>query len=179
MRRMVRKVIEGLLIALFCASVTTALACGAEPAPPSPAVTTTNAAASLLVIQDYKSQLEDWATTFLQDADVDAFVGLQHPLRPTAEELKRARDFTAYTRRMLSALREITPPPEVAAAHYQYVDCVAAEIGALDRLLLGLESGNERDLELAFRDASAARIKELQALSALSPYLDLPALTQN
>ncbi len=108
MRRMVRKVIEGLLIALFCATVTTALACGAEPAPPSPTVTTTNAAASLLVIQDYKSELEDWATTFLQDADVDAFVGLQHPLRPTAEELKRARDFTAYTRRMLSALREIT-----------------------------------------------------------------------
>jgi hypothetical protein len=177
---MVRRAILVLLVAVICGVVTGTLGCGGGSEPSATITTTIDAAATrIMVIQDYKNELEDWAVAYVEGADIHALDDLQHPLYPTEEELKRARDFTAYTRRMLSALREIDPPPDIAQAHYQYVDSIAAEIRALDRLLLGLESGNERDMQLAFRDASAAYQKELQALRTLSPYIDLPGLTQN
>jgi hypothetical protein len=180
MGRRARRAMEAFLAAVICALIAGAFACGAGPQPLSATTTSVDAAsAHLLVVQDYRSRLEDWVKTYLEGADIHALDGLQHPQYPTQQDLKRARDFTAYTRRMLAALREIDPPPDIVQAHCQYVDSIAAELTALDRLLLGFESGNERDLELGLRDASAAYAKTAQALSALSAYIDLPALTQN
>lgn len=180
MKHSARIAVIGLMVTCLLTIAVLAPACSEDvPASSTTTVAADPQAGRLLAIQSYVGELENWAIAFIQDADVHSLDGFQNPMGPTEEEIAAAREFSAYASRKLSELRRIAPPAEVARAHSQYVESIAAEIIAFNRLLLGLEAGNERDLELAFRDVSAARVKEIQALEVLSPYIDLPALGQS
>jgi hypothetical protein len=175
----VYRVRTAILISFVCGALAGLGGCDAET--PSPASTGPSAelsTPSAAAIQDYCTELNNWAEKYFTNADLNAF-NFQNPLSPTKGELGRAKDFTAYAHSMLGELRTIDPPPELAQPHHEYVDSIASEIAALDRLLSGIESGNRHDIELAYRYVSAAHAQELRALHALGPYIDLPALTKS
>ena len=179
---MVHRIRVVIFIVFLCGALAWMGGCSAEAPLPartgSTADLSTDRAAAAGAIQGYGAELDDWAERFFTDADFNAF-DFDDPLSPTRGELGRAKDFSAYAHTMLSHLRQIDPPPELAQDHYLYVHSIAAQAGALDRLLSGIENGNQRDIELAYRAASAAHAQEIQALDALSPHIDPPPLTEN
>ena len=176
---MVHPIRAAILIGILCGGLVGLVGCGVDtPSPAGTSPTTGLSTSGAAAISDYSTELNDWANAFFTDADLNAF-DFEDPLAPTRGELGRAKDFAVYARVMLSELRKIDPPPKLAQAHHRYADSLAAEIAALDRLLSGIESGNQHDIEVAYRAASAAHTQEMQALGALGPYIDLPVLTES
>ena len=137
------------------------------------ATTTTDSAnaSGPIGAQKYRADMDAWAGTYWANADAGALT-FKKPLAPTAKEIQRAKAFASAMHASLDALRTVSAPAEVAAAHAQFYAALTAELRALDRLVRAIESKNKRDIELAARDANSARAYELQAQEVLGPYLD-------
>ncbi len=183
---MSRRGVSIVLLAIMCIVALAAAACGGQTvaAPPSSTETTASAnaeaAETVRAVQEYKEAITGWVQTYMVPAETQSeklvFVD---PLRPTRAEIERAREFAAYLRTALAALREISAPAEVADAHSQFCTSFNGELTALDRMITGIEGESERDIELAFRMWEEALALEERALSGLSPYVDLKNMIDN
>jgi hypothetical protein len=140
----------------------------------------TGAAEALQTAADYKKAMTDWVDAYMVPAETrsDQLV-FADPLQPTAAEIEQARSFAASLRDALTALREISAPPEIAQAHSQFCTSFNGELTALDRMITGIEAKSQRDIELAIRMWEEALALEDQAMRALDPYVDLTSVIQN
>lgn len=183
---MVGEIRRVILTLILCGVVAVLASCGGAAPPVQPATTASTSAGAaagetLEAAQQYEDQMRDWMETHFFDergAPVEA-PDFRDILQPTDGEIRDARDFAASMRDALDALKAISAPAEIADAHGQLCSALGTELSALDRMIMGIEYGNQRDMELAFRDASKGHDLEIAALGALSKYVDLAGLVQN
>ena len=176
-----------LLILVSCAALAALMGCGDGASPPSTASTSISTAAgaaageAVRAAQHYQDEMRRWMERYFFDETGEPVANpdFSDILRPTEEEIRDAREFATSMRDAVSALKAIAAPAEIAAAHSRLCSALGTELAALDRMITGIEHGNQRDIQLAFRDASEAYATELAALSALGEYVDLAGLLRN
>lgn len=155
--------------------------CGAatpELAPSTTVLAVADAAPDTLAIQKYGDELQDWVETYWTSADYGAF-DLEDLSFPTDSEVERMHEFADSMHVSVSALKKISAPNPITQAHAHFYTAVASDATAIDRLIMAIENQNQRDAELAFRRMSEARTIGIQAMQALEPYLDQPAIMDN
>lgn len=172
---------------VLCGALTVLIGCGGVVSPPPTASTTLatapGAAAgdAVQTAQRYQDEIRGWMESYFFDETGEPVIApdFSDISQPTDQEIRDAREFAASMRGAVSALEAINAPAEVATAHRQLCSALRTELAALERMITGIEHGNQRDIELAFRDASEAYTVETAALNALSEYVDLAGLIRN
>jgi hypothetical protein len=182
---MLRKFRPAMFIALLYVIVLALAGCVGQT-PPAPTTTTTIAtdsavgAEALAASKEYETAMKDWAKNHLESLEdkYDDMV-FQNPLKPTAAEIERARECGEDLRTALTALLEISAPPEIAEAQAQYCAAFHAEVTAYDRLITGIEGTNGADMVVAARMLDEALVLEERSRHALNKYVDLSDVIEN
>jgi hypothetical protein len=120
----------------------------------------------------YKTEMTAWGKELTKIPEA-AFLSISDPNTATPEDVKQAKDFSAYIHTLLDKLKGIKPPAAISQTHNAFVKAFGDEVKISDDFVNALKKKDAAGMKAATESAGKLD-PDLERLSGeLAPYLNL------